>query len=148
MSLDLDMAYILLFFFASILYLPCIFVPPFASALTKGHFAFLPHSPLSSLQVVLGEYRWISYEEVLRAASQLGSGLAALGQHPKTNIAIFCETRAEWVVAAQACFMHNFRCKSRQSASTDAGIHRGGMLTPHGKRLNFEVTKSVSQILQ
>lgn len=79
--------------------------------------------------MVLGEYRWLSYEEVLKAASQLGSGMASLGQRPKNNIAIFCETRAEWLIAAQACFMHNFCCKSKQSVSTDAGIHAGGMLT-------------------
>ncbi|XP_068440657.1 long-chain-fatty-acid--CoA ligase 3a [Clinocottus analis] len=59
-------------------------------------------------KVVLGEYRWLSYEEVLTAAARLGSGLASLGQRPKHNVAIFCETRAEWIVAAQACFMHNF----------------------------------------
>lgn len=59
-------------------------------------------------KVILGKYRWLSYEKVHRAATQLGSGLAALGQQPKTNIAIFCETRAEWMIAAQACFMYNF----------------------------------------
>uniref|UniRef100_A0AAQ4QRU4 long-chain-fatty-acid--CoA ligase n=1 Tax=Gasterosteus aculeatus aculeatus TaxID=481459 RepID=A0AAQ4QRU4_GASAC len=59
-------------------------------------------------KVVLGEYRWLCYEEVLTAASQLGGGLASLGQRPKNNVAIFCETRAEWIVAAQACFMCNF----------------------------------------
>ncbi|XP_070827273.1 long-chain-fatty-acid--CoA ligase 3a [Chaetodon trifascialis] len=59
-------------------------------------------------KLVLGEYHWLSYEEVFTAASQLGSGLVALGQQPKTNIAIFCETRAEWIIAAQACFMYNF----------------------------------------
>ncbi|XP_076000542.1 long-chain-fatty-acid--CoA ligase 3a isoform X2 [Genypterus blacodes] len=59
-------------------------------------------------KVVLGEYLWLSYEETLSAASQLGSGLASLGQRPKSNIAIFCETRAEWMIAAQACFMYNF----------------------------------------
>uniref|UniRef100_A0A8C6U7M8 long-chain-fatty-acid--CoA ligase n=1 Tax=Neogobius melanostomus TaxID=47308 RepID=A0A8C6U7M8_9GOBI len=59
-------------------------------------------------KVILGKYRWLSYEKAHRAAAQLGSGLAALGQQPKTNIAIFCETRAEWMIAAQACFMYNF----------------------------------------
>ncbi|KAK5868241.1 hypothetical protein PBY51_009273 [Eleginops maclovinus] len=59
-------------------------------------------------KVVLGEYRWLSYQDVLTAASQLGSGLASLGQRQKNNIAVFCETRAEWIIAAQACFMHNF----------------------------------------
>uniref|UniRef100_A0A8C7IVZ5 long-chain-fatty-acid--CoA ligase n=1 Tax=Oncorhynchus kisutch TaxID=8019 RepID=A0A8C7IVZ5_ONCKI len=43
---------------------------------------------------VFKKYRWL--------------GLAALGQRAHNNIAIFCETRAEWVIAAQACFMQNF----------------------------------------
>ncbi|KAG7272934.1 hypothetical protein CRUP_002514 [Coryphaenoides rupestris] len=59
-------------------------------------------------KVILGRYVWISFEEAQQAASLLGSGLAALGQLPQANIAIFCETRAEWMIAAQACFMHSF----------------------------------------
>lgn len=42
------------------------------------------------------------------SVSHFGSGLAALGLQPKTNIAIFCETRAEWMITAQACFRRNF----------------------------------------
>lgn len=59
-------------------------------------------------KVILGDYNWLSYEEVFRVAQQFGSGLAALGQKPQCNIALFCETRAEWIIAAQACFMYNF----------------------------------------
>ncbi|OCT80976.1 long-chain-fatty-acid--CoA ligase 3 isoform X1 [Xenopus laevis] len=59
-------------------------------------------------KVILGRYNWMSYEEAYLFASQFGNGLAALGQKPKSNIAIFCETRAEWIIAAQACFMYNF----------------------------------------
>ncbi|XP_061684160.1 long-chain-fatty-acid--CoA ligase 3a [Syngnathoides biaculeatus] len=59
-------------------------------------------------KVVLGEYHWMSYGETLSAAYQFGRGLASLGQKPKHNIAIFCETRAEWMIAALACFMHNY----------------------------------------
>uniref|UniRef100_A0AAZ3QIZ4 long-chain-fatty-acid--CoA ligase n=1 Tax=Oncorhynchus tshawytscha TaxID=74940 RepID=A0AAZ3QIZ4_ONCTS len=59
-------------------------------------------------QVILGQYRWLSYAETHKAAARFGSGLAALGQRAHNNIAIFCETRAEWVIAAQACFMQNF----------------------------------------
>ncbi|KAL6104500.1 acsl3 [Pungitius sinensis] len=59
-------------------------------------------------KVILGNYNWLSYEETYEASKSFGSGLAALGQRAKCNIAIFCETRAEWVVAAQACFMYNF----------------------------------------
>uniref|UniRef100_A0A3Q3N8J1 long-chain-fatty-acid--CoA ligase n=1 Tax=Labrus bergylta TaxID=56723 RepID=A0A3Q3N8J1_9LABR len=59
-------------------------------------------------KVILGNYNWLSYEEAYQGAKCFGSGLAALGQRPQCNIAIFCETRAEWLLAAQACFMYNF----------------------------------------
>lgn len=59
-------------------------------------------------KVILGNYNWLSYKEAHHAAKCFGSGLSALGQRPQCNIAIFCETRAEWIVAAQACFMYNF----------------------------------------
>ncbi|XP_064837607.1 long-chain-fatty-acid--CoA ligase 4-like isoform X2 [Oncorhynchus masou masou] len=59
-------------------------------------------------KLILGEYRWLSYDEVDQIISHLGSGLAALGQQPKSTIAIFCETRAEWMITAQACFRRNF----------------------------------------
>uniref|UniRef100_A0A8C4H369 long-chain-fatty-acid--CoA ligase n=1 Tax=Dicentrarchus labrax TaxID=13489 RepID=A0A8C4H369_DICLA len=75
--------------------------------------------------VVLGEYRWLSYKEVLTAASQLGSGLASLGQRPKNNIAMFCETRAEWIIAAQACFMYNFRLVTLYSTLGGPAIAHG-----------------------
>uniref|UniRef100_A0AAQ5Y888 long-chain-fatty-acid--CoA ligase n=1 Tax=Amphiprion ocellaris TaxID=80972 RepID=A0AAQ5Y888_AMPOC len=58
--------------------------------------------------VILGRYNWLSYEDTYQTAKCFGSGLAALSQKPQCNIAIFCETRAEWIVVAQACFMYNF----------------------------------------
>ncbi|XP_062843409.1 long-chain-fatty-acid--CoA ligase 3b [Trichomycterus rosablanca] len=59
-------------------------------------------------KVILGDYNWLSYEETFQIAQRFGSGLASLGQKPLCNIAIFCETRAEWMIAAQTCFMYNF----------------------------------------
>ncbi|TRZ01288.1 hypothetical protein DNTS_030417 [Danionella cerebrum] len=59
-------------------------------------------------KVILGEYRWRTYNQVYQEMRMFGSGLSALGQKPQKNIAIFCETRAEWIIAAQACFMYNF----------------------------------------
>ncbi|XP_075717535.1 fatty acid CoA ligase Acsl3 [Rhinoderma darwinii] len=59
-------------------------------------------------KVILGKYNWMSYEEAYLAAAHFGGGLSALGQKPRSNIAIFCETRAEWIISAQACFMYNF----------------------------------------
>ncbi|KAF7654407.1 hypothetical protein LDENG_00070130 [Lucifuga dentata] len=59
-------------------------------------------------KLILGEYRWLSYQEMDTVVSHFGSGLAALGQKPKSTIAIFCETRAEWMISAQSCFRRNF----------------------------------------
>ena len=60
------------------------------------------------LQVILGEYNWITFEEVFTRITNLGSGLLALGQKPRSNTLIYAETRAEWMIAAQACFKYNF----------------------------------------
>lgn len=59
-------------------------------------------------KLVLGEYQWKSYEEVDQQVSFLGSGLSALGQRSRTSIAIFCETREEWMITAQTCFRFNY----------------------------------------
>ncbi|NXG34826.1 ACSL4 ligase, partial [Dromaius novaehollandiae] len=59
-------------------------------------------------KLILGTYKWLSYEEVNQKVNHLGSGLAALGLTPKSTVAIFCETRAEWMIAALACFKYNF----------------------------------------
>ncbi|XP_062856988.1 long-chain-fatty-acid--CoA ligase 4 [Trichomycterus rosablanca] len=59
-------------------------------------------------KLILGDYKWISYQEMNEEVDLFSSGLAALGQQPKNAIAIFCETRAEWMVTAQSCFRRNF----------------------------------------
>ncbi|KTF94959.1 hypothetical protein cypCar_00021113 [Cyprinus carpio] len=43
-------------------------------------------------KVILGDYNWLSYEDTFHLSQRFGSGLAALGQKPLCNIAIFCET--------------------------------------------------------
>ncbi|XP_059588800.1 long-chain-fatty-acid--CoA ligase 4 isoform X2 [Alligator mississippiensis] len=59
-------------------------------------------------KLILGNYQWLNYEEVHQRVKHFGSGLAALGLKPKSTIAVFCETRAEWMIAAQSCFQHGF----------------------------------------
>ncbi|XP_052528900.1 long-chain-fatty-acid--CoA ligase 4 isoform X3 [Tympanuchus pallidicinctus] len=59
-------------------------------------------------KLILGTYRWLSYEEVNQKVNRLGSGLIALGLSPKSTVVIFCETRAEWMIAALTCFKYNF----------------------------------------
>ncbi|XP_017545408.1 long-chain-fatty-acid--CoA ligase 4 [Pygocentrus nattereri] len=59
-------------------------------------------------KLILGDYKWVTYEELDIEVNLFGSGLAAVGQQPKNTIAIFCETRAEWMITAQSCFRRNF----------------------------------------
>ncbi|NXT60932.1 ACSL4 ligase, partial [Chaetops frenatus] len=59
-------------------------------------------------KLILGTYRWLSYEEVNEKMTRLGNGLTALGLTPKSTVVIFCETRAEWMIVALTCFKYNF----------------------------------------
>ncbi|XP_068107225.1 long-chain-fatty-acid--CoA ligase 4 isoform X1 [Hyperolius riggenbachi] len=59
-------------------------------------------------KLILGDYKWLNYEDLNARVSHFGSGLASLGLKPRSTIAIFCETRAEWMISAQACFRYNF----------------------------------------
>lgn len=62
------------------------------------------------VELILGEYSWETFGEAERRVSRLAAGLfSMLGpiQGSITPIAIFSETRAEWLYAAQAAFRLN-----------------------------------------
>ncbi len=59
-------------------------------------------------KVILGEYKWLTFGQVLDKAKRFGSGLLAIGQQQRQNVIIFAETKADWIIAAQACFAYNF----------------------------------------
>ena len=52
----------------------------------------------------LGGYQWMNYREAFQISTQFGRGLRALGQQPRTPIAIYAETRSEWILAALGAF--------------------------------------------
>lgn len=56
----------------------------------------------------MGEYEWKTYGEVLQEVKEFGRGLTETGMSPTKLILIFAETRADWMIAAQACFRQNF----------------------------------------
>ena len=62
-------------------------------------------------KVILGDYEWLTFNEVLTNVSKLSSGLKALGVETKEYVIIFAETKTEWMMTAQACFQRNFPCK-------------------------------------
>ena len=59
-------------------------------------------------KVILGNYNWLTFDEVIRKSEMFGCGLMALGQKPRENVVIFADTKAEWMIAAQGCFAYNF----------------------------------------
>ena len=49
-------------------------------------------------------YDWLNYSDVLKLVDDFSRGLLNLGLMSNEKIAIFSETRYEWLVAALACF--------------------------------------------
>merc|ERR1719347_1057006 len=52
----------------------------------------------------LGEYEWMNYQQAYQISTNFGRGLRMLGQEPRTPIAIYAETREEWILAALGAF--------------------------------------------
>uniref|UniRef100_A0A0C9RQ56 TSA: Wollemia nobilis Ref_Wollemi_Transcript_3651_2873 transcribed RNA sequence n=1 Tax=Wollemia nobilis TaxID=56998 RepID=A0A0C9RQ56_9CONI len=58
-------------------------------------------------KVHLGNYEWLSYGQVFQRACNFASGLVELGHERGERVAIFAETRAEWLIALHGCFRRN-----------------------------------------
>lgn len=55
----------------------------------------------------MGNYKWTTFKEIDEKSDKFGNAIISLGQKHKENIAIFAETRAEWMIAVQGCFKQN-----------------------------------------
>ncbi|KAF4366257.1 hypothetical protein G4B88_030435 [Cannabis sativa] len=55
----------------------------------------------------LGEYEWLTYGRTFEAVCNFASGLARLGHNKEERVAIFADTREEWLIALQGCFRRN-----------------------------------------
>jgi len=74
---------------------------------------------------VLGEYSWMTYEDVDNLAENFGRGLRVLGQKPKENLCMFADTRAEWMISAQACFRQSFPIVTLYTNLGDDAVRHG-----------------------
>ena len=54
----------------------------------------------------MGEYLWQTYDEVSYRVNNFAKALNYLGHSPGKNIALFAETRAEWLISCVGCFMN------------------------------------------
>ncbi|XP_024359039.1 long chain acyl-CoA synthetase 9, chloroplastic [Physcomitrium patens] len=75
-------------------------------------------------KVTLGQYEWTTYAQAFLRASDFASGLVALGHGQGERVAIFSETRPEWLLALQACFRRNLTVVTiYASLGEDALVH-------------------------
>ncbi|XP_077537429.1 long-chain-fatty-acid--CoA ligase 4-like [Haemaphysalis longicornis] len=73
-------------------------------------------------KLVLGEYEWLTYEEVGRKIELTARGLLSMGLKPRQYVAIFAETRAEWMLTAQACFRANIPIVTLYATLSNDGV--------------------------
>ncbi|XP_023327811.1 long-chain-fatty-acid--CoA ligase 4 [Eurytemora carolleeae] len=73
----------------------------------------------------LGSYRWISYNEAHVISSNFGKGLRVLGEQPQTPIAIYAETRAEWIMSAFGAFSQRIVVSTLYTNLGDEAIIHG-----------------------
>lgn len=76
-------------------------------------------------KLVLGDYQWLTYNEVDRKIDLIGRGLMAHGVRPRQNVVILAETRLEWMLAAQACLRINIPVVTLYATLGEDGIIHG-----------------------
>jgi len=73
----------------------------------------------------LGEYKWITYNQTHSLARQFGRGLRELGVQPNDAIAIYAETRAEWIMSAFGAFSQSIVVSTLYTNLGDEAIIHG-----------------------
>jgi len=73
----------------------------------------------------LGDYHWISFDDVHQISTEFGRGLRELGQQPHTPIAIYAETRAEWIMSAFGAFSQSMYVTTLYTNLGDDAIIHG-----------------------
>ncbi|KAK9869381.1 hypothetical protein WA026_003137 [Henosepilachna vigintioctopunctata] len=73
----------------------------------------------------LGVYKWKTFYEVNSLASNFGKGIRELGNKPLKNVAIFAETREEWMIAAHGLFKQNIPLVTLYATLGDEAIVHG-----------------------
>ncbi|KAL6594344.1 hypothetical protein ACP70R_048537 [Stipagrostis hirtigluma subsp. patula] len=72
----------------------------------------------------LGEYEWDTYAEAFKRACNFASGLIKMGHKQDSRVAIFSDTRAEWIIAAQGSFRQSLTIVTIYSSlGEDALVH-------------------------
>eukprot|EP00092_Neocalanus_flemingeri_P024233 GFUD01026282.1.p1 GENE.GFUD01026282.1~~GFUD01026282.1.p1 ORF type:complete len:737 (-),score=160.12 GFUD01026282.1:30-2240(-) len=73
----------------------------------------------------LGEYKWMNYQQAHQISTQFGCGLRRLGQEPKMPIAIYAETKAEWMMSALGAFSQSIIVSTLYTNLGDEAVCHG-----------------------
>jgi len=73
----------------------------------------------------LGDYKWITYNQTHRISNAFGKGLRELNQEPGQRIAIYAETRAEWIMSAYGAFSQSLVVTTLYTNLGDEAIIHG-----------------------
>ncbi|KAJ1697817.1 hypothetical protein LUZ63_006329 [Rhynchospora breviuscula] len=72
----------------------------------------------------LGEYEWENYGTVFNRVCDFASGIVQIGHDLNSHVAIFSDTRAEWLITSQGCFRQNLTVVTiYASLGEDALVH-------------------------
>ena len=71
-------------------------------------------------KAIYGDYKWQTFGEIDSKVDDFARGLSSLGIR---RVAIFMETRADWMIAAQACFRHNIRIITVYATLGEAAVN-------------------------
>jgi len=70
----------------------------------------------------LGQYLWRSYRDFGDQSEKFGRGLREIGVEAKQRVAMYAETRAEWLIAAYGCFQNSMSIVTMYTNLGDDGI--------------------------
>lgn len=73
-------------------------------------------------KVSLGDYKWMTYKEVDARIDEVRRGLLSIGIRSRKPVAIFAETRVEWIITAHACFRINTPVVTLYANLGEAGL--------------------------
>ena len=73
----------------------------------------------------LGDYQWMSYEDAHKISINFGSGLVQLGAQPKMPIAIYADTKEEWLLTALGAFSQNMILTTMYTNLGDEAVAHG-----------------------
>ena len=96
----------------------------------------------------LGDYVWLTYKETYAKVIEVSRGLGKLGIQPKSKLAIFAETRADWYICAVGCLNAGLTLVTLYTNLHDDSVSHGILETKVDTILtSYELLPRLSKII-